>query len=129
MKNGRSTPGRQLDRLFRLGTVSGLTDSQLLEQLVAGDDEAAELAFEALVDRHGPMVFRVCRRVLRDVHAAEDAFQATFLVLAPRPKHSAPATCWATGFTASHPVLPERPRLPPSGGELSSYRRRSKSQP
>ncbi len=82
MKNGQSTPGRQLERLFRLGTVGGMTDPQLLEQFVARDGEAAELAFEALVDRHGPMVFRVCRSVLRDVHAAEDAFQATFLVLA-----------------------------------------------
>jgi len=86
MKTGRSAPGRQLDRLFRLGTVGGMTDPQLLEQFVAGDDEAAELAFEALVDRHGPMVFRVCRSVLRDTHAAEDAFQATFLVLARKAR-------------------------------------------
>jgi RNA polymerase sigma factor (sigma-70 family) len=86
MKNGRSEPGRQLDRLFRLGTVGSLSDPQLLEQFVAGDDEAAEAAFEALVGRHGPMVFRVCRSVLRDRHAAEDAFQATFLVLARKAR-------------------------------------------
>ena len=43
---------------------------------------AAELAFTVLVKRHGPMVFRACRAILRDPHAAEDAFQATFLVLA-----------------------------------------------
>src|SRR5262249_28354539 len=41
-----------------------------------------EAAFEALVERHGPMVLRACQRVLHDRHAAEDAFQATFLVLA-----------------------------------------------
>ena len=77
---------RQLNRLFRLGTVGGLTDSQLLEQFVSGDDESAALAFEAIVERHGPMVLRVCRTVLHDVHAAEDAFQATFLVLARKAR-------------------------------------------
>ena len=86
MRNRSNDAGRQLDRLFRLGTVGGMTDSQLLEQFVTGDDEAAALAFEAIVERHGPMVLRVCRSVLRDAHAAEDAFQATFLVLARRAR-------------------------------------------
>jgi RNA polymerase sigma factor (sigma-70 family) len=69
---------RQIDRLFGAGTVAGLSDPQLLERFAAGRDEAA---FAALVERHGPMVLRVCRGVLQDEHAAEDAFQATFLVL------------------------------------------------
>ena len=52
--------------LFGVGTCAGLTDGQLLERFMAGRDEAGELAFEALVTRHGPMVMRVCRNVLDD---------------------------------------------------------------
>jgi RNA polymerase sigma factor (sigma-70 family) len=67
--------------LFDAGAVGGLTDRQLLERFRAREGEAAELAFAALVERHGPMILRVCRRALRDEHNAQDAFQATFLVL------------------------------------------------
>ena len=59
-----------------------LSDGQLLERFAIGRGEPRELAFAALVERHGPLVLRVCRSVLRDEDAAEDAFQATFLALA-----------------------------------------------
>ena len=71
----------ELDTLFSMGAVGGLTDARLLEIFTSCRDEAAELAFSVLVDRHGPMVLSVCRAVLGDSHDADDAFQATFLVL------------------------------------------------
>jgi RNA polymerase sigma factor (sigma-70 family) len=68
--------------LFHVGQVGDLSDARLLEQFAKREGEAAELAFAALVARHGPMVLRVCRSILLDPHDAEDAFQVVFLVLA-----------------------------------------------
>src|SRR5215831_17142563 len=85
MSHGTSTSvARQLGSLFAAGTAAGLPDRQLLERYIASCDEAA---FAAIVDRHGPMVLGVCRQLLGDAQHAEDAFQATFLVLA-RKAHS-----------------------------------------
>jgi len=75
---------RDIQTLFEAGTAGGLSDRQLLERFAARRDASSEAAFEGLVLRHGPMVLRVCRNVLRDRAAAEDAFQATFLVLVRR---------------------------------------------
>jgi RNA polymerase sigma factor (sigma-70 family) len=67
-----------LEYLRRLRHPSS-ADADLLSRWVHQRDEQA---FAALVSRHGPMVLGVCRRILGDVHEAEDAFQATFLILA-----------------------------------------------
>ena len=72
---------RQLGTVFNLGTTGDVTDGQLLERFATRGGEAGELAFAALVERHGPMVLRVCRHALGNANDAEDAFQVTFLIL------------------------------------------------
>ena len=69
---------------LQLGTVGMVSDAQLLDWFVSSKDESAEAAFEELMIRHGPMVFGICKNVLRDAHDAQDAFQAVFMVLANR---------------------------------------------
>src|SRR5438128_919872 len=69
-----------LQHVRRLAAAAS-SDEQLLADFLA---RRSDEAFAALLGRHGPMVLNVCRRILHDAHAAEDVFQATFLVLADR---------------------------------------------
>jgi RNA polymerase sigma factor (sigma-70 family) len=77
-----------LRRIVSPATADSASDAALLGRFVGDRDEDA---FAALVSRHGPMVLGVCRRVLHDAHLAEDAFQATFLVLARKAATVRPA--------------------------------------
>lgn len=67
-----------LRKLTNPARARDLSDAELLERFRLRREEAA---FTLLVQRHGPMVLAVCRRILGDAHAAEDAFQEAFLVL------------------------------------------------
>jgi RNA polymerase sigma factor (sigma-70 family) len=82
MARGQAGVLGQLRVLFTAGSFAGVPDRQLLERFILRRDEDAEAAFAALVARYGPMVFKLCCNILRDRHDAEDAFQATFMLLA-----------------------------------------------
>lgn len=75
---------RYLPALYGGGSLAGLTDGELLVRFESRAGSGSERAFEALLERHGPMVLRVCRQTLAEAEDVEDAFQATFLVLVRR---------------------------------------------
>jgi RNA polymerase sigma factor (sigma-70 family) len=74
---------RQYERLLEPGTVAGLTESEVVSRFAESGDP---VAFEAIIRRHGPMVFSLCRQILRDANDVDDAFQATFLVLVKKAR-------------------------------------------
>lgn len=82
---GRSI-SQPLAVLWTSGTLIRMGNAQLLGRFIEGGGETAEAAFRELVDRHGPMVMGVYRQILRRPQDAEDAFQATFLVLSQGTK-------------------------------------------
>ena len=81
MSEGRELVASAIENLLRSGSLVGLSEQELLERFVRDGDRRA---FEAIVARHGPLVLAVCQQILADPHDAEDAFQATFLVLIRR---------------------------------------------
>ena len=88
---------QHLRRVELPGETAGLTDGQLLEEYLGRRSEAA---LETLVRRHGPMVWGVCQRILRNPHDAEDAFQAAFLVFVRKASSIVPremAANWLFG--------------------------------
>ena len=114
-----------LERIFQGETVSGLSEWQLLARYLENRDE---LAFAALVARHGPMVMGTCRRMLAAGADAEDAFQATFLVLVRRARSLSPRDAigpWLHGVAArvsmrARSQVARRRRVEPSSGELTA---------
>src|SRR5262245_53733957 len=84
-------------KLLAVDVLAARPDRELVERFAQTRDEQA---FEALVHRHAPMVFRVCHRVLGRSHEAEDAFQATFLILARKAaslRDQASVSSWLYG--------------------------------
>jgi RNA polymerase sigma factor (sigma-70 family) len=69
---------RYIRKLAGAGPAGEATDAQLLARFIKNRDESA---FAMIVERHGPMVLNICRRMLNDAHEVDDVFQAVFLVL------------------------------------------------
>ncbi|MGO9467965.1 MAG: RNA polymerase sigma factor [Isosphaeraceae bacterium] len=95
-------PRGSLDTLWTVGALGAMTDGELLDHFQVHRDTSGQDAFRILVQRHGPMVLGLCRSLLRDTHDAEDAFQATFLVLVRRAdsiRNRATLGPWLCGVT------------------------------
>ncbi len=84
----------------------------MLDRCSTRSEPSAELAFEVIVGRHGRMVLEACRRVLGDPHDAEDAFQATFLILARRAgsiRRRESVSSWLWGWPSGGRQCPASP--------------------
>ena len=115
MGNGQITHTvQQVARVFRDGTFVGMSDRQILERFVENHDT---MAFEAILTRHGPMVRRVCRQMLRNSHDVDDAVQAVFLVFVRKARW-----IWIEGslgpwlYTVAGRVAARRGRIGESDG-------------
>ena len=108
--------------LYRRVTIEAedsAPDGSLLARFTVDRDESA---FAELVRRHGPMVLGVCKRTVGHHQDAEDAFQATFLILAGRPGESVGLRFWATGSTAWPYEWPAKPAGGPLEGQTANAR-------
>ena len=109
---------RSLQTLFDTGSATGLSDRELLDQFLARrngrDDHCAEGAFAAIVARHGPMVWGVCRSISPDSHRRR-RLSGNLLIWFAKPPRSGGARRSAPGFTASRGASPSVPK-PPSRG-------------
>ncbi len=130
---------RHLQALFDSGPAGDLADGVLLDRFVLARDEAA---FEVLVARHGPMVLSVCRAALGDRDAADDAFQAVFLVLVRRAasiRSRGSIASWLFGVASRVAARAGRGRPPPqartgglrgeTGGCAGGFRRSARPGP
>jgi RNA polymerase sigma factor (sigma-70 family) len=101
-RSGAQFPRGSLDTLWAVGALGAMSDGELLDHFQVHRDTSGQDAFRILVQRHGPMVLGLCRSLLRDPHDAEDAFQATFLVLVRRAdsiRNRATLGPWLCGVT------------------------------
>jgi RNA polymerase sigma factor (sigma-70 family) len=86
MRRSSKSDHPAIKNLLNPTSASRRSDADLLDQFRSGSKGVSEDAFESLVRRHGPMVLSICRRALGNPNDAEDAFQATFFVLATRAR-------------------------------------------
>ena len=99
---------REIRTLFDSGVIGSWSDKQLLAQVSTGG-EGSEAALRVLINRHAPMVMGICRRVLGNEAVAEDAFQATFLVLVRKADSLGSYEMLADWIYGRAPCRQERP--------------------
>ena len=117
---------RHVRALFDVGTMGSLADPQLLDRFAGRNGEAAELAFAALVERHGPMVLRVCRRGPRRRDDGARRLPGDLPRAGDAGRHrSAAASRWRAGCTAWRSGSPAAARSSASRRQRSHERRKA----